>query len=293
MNRWKAAAAIVVCLALSPTNVFATEGALEISSACVASGCFDGDSPGFPVTITKPGNYVFTSNLKMNEGSGSAIQINTDNVVIDLKGFILDGSGAGAATFAKGIFGLVRRNVTVRNGTIQGFFLAVLLEDGTPPHNASGGHIVERIRADKNTVHSLWVDGTGNLVRDNLLLRTGNSTTGTDALVDGIKARGRFNRFINNEIAVVTPLNQGNGIYLINADGSVVEGNRIFGIEGGPTTSFAIRIESSDDVLVVNNRVGSVYNGVFYDSSTGKYRDNLTSNATSPFTGGTDAGGNN
>jgi len=70
-----------------PVSVMATEGALEINQACVADGCFPGDSGGFPVTITTRGNYILTSNITLENTTQSAILVHTDNVMIDMKGF--------------------------------------------------------------------------------------------------------------------------------------------------------------------------------------------------------------
>ena len=68
-----------------PITVLATEGALEINQACVAGGCFPGDTAGFPVTIATRGNYELTSNLTLDNTDQRAIKVNSDNVVIDLK----------------------------------------------------------------------------------------------------------------------------------------------------------------------------------------------------------------
>jgi parallel beta-helix repeat protein len=75
-----------------------------------------------------------------------------------------------------------------------------------------------------------------------------------------------------------------------------VENNRIGNADLGAGTSIAIDIVSSSNVFVSNNRVIKMNYGIWYHfgSSSGKFRDNLTSDA--PFPGvhsGTDAGGNN
>jgi hypothetical protein len=47
--------------------IFASDGQLEINQACaVNTGCFPGDDPGFPVTITQPGSYRLTGNLDLS-----------------------------------------------------------------------------------------------------------------------------------------------------------------------------------------------------------------------------------
>ena len=47
----------LLLLLLSALAAHADQGSLEINQLCVASGCFAGDSPGFPVEITQPGSY--------------------------------------------------------------------------------------------------------------------------------------------------------------------------------------------------------------------------------------------
>lgn len=49
--------------------------------------------------------------------SGHGIQILTNNVTVDLNGFMLQGAGASAGVAVPG----VRTNIVVRNGTIRGF----------------------------------------------------------------------------------------------------------------------------------------------------------------------------
>ena len=46
----------------------AVDGVLEINQACAEStGCFAGDSPGFPVTIQDPGSYRLTGALVLTD----------------------------------------------------------------------------------------------------------------------------------------------------------------------------------------------------------------------------------
>lgn len=66
-------------------------GALEIHQSCVATGCFPGDDPGFPVEIAASGSYVLTSNLQVPDESTTAILVESDDVSIDLGGFTISG----------------------------------------------------------------------------------------------------------------------------------------------------------------------------------------------------------
>lgn len=69
----------------------AGQGALEIHQSCVATGCFPGDDPGFPVEIAASGSYVLTSNLQVADESTTAILVDSDDVSIDLGGFTISG----------------------------------------------------------------------------------------------------------------------------------------------------------------------------------------------------------
>ena len=74
-----------------------------------------------PAVITVQGVYCFKGNLATAMASGNAIDIQTNNVVLDLNGFKLGGLSAGLGTNTFGIYALDRQNITIRNGTIRGF----------------------------------------------------------------------------------------------------------------------------------------------------------------------------
>jgi hypothetical protein len=125
--------AILAAGLLAPLAATATEGALEINQACVASGCFPGDAPGFPITIVNSGNYVFTGDLALDNAANSAVSVGVDNVVIDMKGFSISGpnecSGVLDDCTVKGggggiVSSVDRRNIVVRNGRISGMGFA-------------------------------------------------------------------------------------------------------------------------------------------------------------------------
>ena len=56
-----------------------------------------------PAVITVQGIYCLTGNLSTAMTSGNAIEIQTNNVVLDLNGFKLGGLAAGSGTGAAGI----------------------------------------------------------------------------------------------------------------------------------------------------------------------------------------------
>ena len=218
-----------------------------------------------PAAITEQGSYCFTGHLSTSITSGIAIEIRANNVVLDLNGFNLDGFAAGARTFAYGIVGLNVQNITIKNGTIRGFFTGIWLADT----ELSPGQVVENIRAEQNTYTGIKVEGLGAIVRNNQVLATGGSTIFEDAF--GISVLGNGTRVVNND--VIRTVKQGRG------------------------TSLGIIIFATG-ALAVNNRITEADIGIgFFVSSvirsTGKYRDNLTFDVTTPYVNGTDAGNNN
>jgi hypothetical protein len=216
-----------------------------------------------PLVVTVQGVYGPTDNLRTAMTSGNAIEIQTNNVVLDLNGFKLGGLAASPGTLTLGIFASNRQNITIKNGTIRGFFEGILLNDS----GASQGHVVEDIRADQNTFEGIDVRGSGNIVRNNQVVATGGSTLfGANADATGIAVTGTGPRVLNND--VIQTVKQGTGI---------ARGIHFFFATGG---------------LAVNNRITEADRGIEYGSSTGKYRDNLTFDVATPFTGGTAVGTN-
>jgi len=245
-----------------------------------------------PFTITTQGVYCLTGHLTTNMTLGNAIEIQTNNVTIDLNGWKLGGQAAGPATTARGIYANQRKNITIRNGTIRGFYRGIYLADSSP-YTTSQGHLIEDIRADKNTNFGIWIQGRGNIVRRNQVVDTGGSTVASTAM--GIWFFGPGGRVLDNDISgtAATDSSTGFGLRLNDADGTVVEGNRIDDVSTVSGAAYGMYISSSNYVLAAGNRITSATGGIYYDSfSSGKYMGNLTSNVTTPFYGGFSVGTN-
>lgn len=91
---------------------------LPIDQTCAeVTGCFPGDDPGFPVTITQPGEYVLTSNLVVLRGFAIATGSGA-GVSIDLAGFMIDGRDT---YLSRGILG----GGSFRNGIIRGVTIGI------------------------------------------------------------------------------------------------------------------------------------------------------------------------
>ena len=76
--------------------------------------------------------------------------------------------------------------------------------------------------------------------------------------------------------------------------GPRVLNNDVFTVtKQGTGIARGIFVGISIGALVVNNRITEADRGIEYDASTGKYRDNVTFDVTTPYTGGTNIGNNN
>jgi uncharacterized repeat protein (TIGR01451 family) len=241
-----------------------------------------------PFTISNSGSYCLATNLTTNQASGAAITIDADGVLLDLKGFTIDGSAAGNGTQAYGVHASDHSDITVRGGSVRGFLAGVQLDDST---NAAAGLVVRNMRLDENRLAGIWAEGRGTTLLNNLVLQTGGTTAlGPDADAYGIMVRGDAARVLNNDVVSVAETNNGQAaaIELREAWGSVVERNRVSNAATSDTTG--IRITTGYDVLVIQNRLANLGTAMSYFSGLGKYQGNLTTNvATLVFGAATDA----
>ena len=253
MHTTKLAASLLVLLAL--VLIGAPAWAETVNCTAITS---------LPAVITVQGVYCFTGDLSTAITTGNAIEIQTNNVVIDLNGFKLGGLAAGPGTLAYGIRAGSRQNITIKNGTIRGFFNGIFFDDA----GAAKGHVVEDIRADQNTSVGMRIEGPDNIIRNNLVVATGGTTAlGANADAYGIIVFGTGVRVLNND--VIDTLGTGTG------------------------STRGIDVRGAPGALVVNNRITGADVGIDYGGSTGKFRDNITFDVTTSYIGGTNIGNNN
>jgi hypothetical protein len=238
-----------------------------------------------PFTISAPGTYCLLTDLTTSITGAAAINIDANSVTLDLNGHRLAGN-AGAATQAYGIHAQNRRFLVIRNGTVRGFQYGVILQDP----GSAGSSIVEDIVAEKNFFIGIKVDGTGNVVRRNLVVSTGGTTAfGPNSGAFGIVSDGGMGNVLHdNQVAGVAGTGTGSGFGILSgASNTVIERNQIANAQTGI-------LALAPNVLVSDNRVVTANLGIWFDGAgTGKYRNNLTTAVTTLALGGTDAGGNN
>ncbi len=170
-----------------------------------------------PTTITRAGHYRLERDIVVTSGNG--INVKANNVIIDLNGYSIIGLG-GPGTRSYGIWSINCNNITIRNGTIRGFFYGIYLSDHHDQVRASGtsfdngGHLIEGMRLIANTFRGIRVEGRGNVVRGNLVQDTGGTTVYSNPIVMGIESYG---------------------------PGALIAGNTIYAIRG---TGYGISISS-------------------------------------------------
>lgn len=168
-----------IALAVALATVTLTGAAVrEIDQACALPGCFPGDGPGFPITISAGGEYRLTSNIDTRFVAApenvTAIEVLSavSGVDIDLNGFEVRGPVTcvqGTANCSPAGFGTGVRGATgtsVRDGSIRGF--------GANGVSLSGAGRVERIRAWDNGGVGIYALGEGSAVVDSLAFRNGD-----------------------------------------------------------------------------------------------------------------------
>lgn len=254
----------------------ASDGVIEINHTCATqTGCFPGDSPGYPVTITTGStSYVLTSKLVIPNAVTSGIQITTNNVSIDLNQFAVilsfcdNGStddctplaGTGVGVQSTGIY----YGNSVKDGSIIGMGLSgVDLGPGSSVTNllvqwnraegieAANDSIVRNNRVNLNGGIGIFVSN-GSIVEDNVVRENGsNGISASVATVIGNVVRG------NGET------NSHHGIFcqrcLIREN--IVRSNTGFGLSIAPDSAYS-------DNVIVGNLAGTVDGG---DSRGGNY----------------------
>ena len=182
-----------------------------------------------PFTITLPGIYCLKENLvNTTDPSPSylagAIEIEADNVTVDLNGFSLSNKIAGPANRMNGVVAFNRKNVTVRNGHVEGFANAVLLGGLFAKRST-----VENVRANASNYRGMFVVGADSVIRNNHVTNAGPGDLDSEAT----------------------------GIVLVYGENSVIEGNVVSSISE-TASAYGIGIGYSLSVSVRGNSVFNI-----------------------------------
>ena len=232
------AAAIVGSAIMFAPPATAVDGEILIDQPKVnAGGITPGDAPGFPATLSRPGRYKLTGNLKVPAGK-NGIEVTQDDVTIDLNGFTISSNPPGQA--ASGIVSTLSEGVLrVTGGTITGF-------QGYAIRKVSGRGVVENMRI-LSTGHNLSLPADS---------RVRNSTIANGGSL-GIMCPARC--LIEHNIVTG---NTGAGVAL-QGGGGVVLGNVIVGNGLAAIQSSVNRTGYGNNVLLGNGSGGQV-SGLVY-----------------------------
>jgi hypothetical protein len=153
------------------------DGEILINQARVQAGQITpGDTPGFPVTISKPGSYRLSGNLTVPRGV-NGIVITVSNVTLNLNGFqiALESTGPGYGITDNGV---ALTGVTLRNGTICSFDEAINL--------IKSQVVIENIQIPNGADQGILA-GPCSMVKNNVVARLGLSgiTAGADSIITG------------------------------------------------------------------------------------------------------------
>lgn len=279
---------VLACL-ISAAPARAGDGVLEINQTCaVQTGCFAGDAPGYPVTITAAGSYRLTSNLVVGGADVSGIQIPVDRVRLDLGGFELAGTGSctgnGASLVCSGAgnsFGIIATGsgANVRNGSVRGFGISgVALNGGqglslkVEQNGSTGfsGNGAYQVVADRNA--GIGIQLSEGIARD--CIATRNAGVGisvfSSRIVDSVaSANGQTGISAQQASVVSDSVSRTNATQGIVSTGGVVRNNAV-------ELNGADGIVGNSGTLVVGNTSRSNAQAGIAALSSGSVVDNVS-----------------
>jgi Right handed beta helix region len=233
---------VALLIALAPLAAQAGDGRLEINAACVAAGCFAGDTSGFPVQITTAGSYLLTSNLTVPDADTTAIVLGA-GASLDLGGFTIAGptscTGTPASCTGTGSGSGVSAGAqtSVRNGRITGMGNTgivgsddmqiadvTITSNGGNGISGQGGFVIQRCVIDRNGYDGISLNAGqvgATVISNNAVHR--NAQVGIRAGLavvkdNGVKQNGSFG-FLGSSAAL-----SGNDFYNNNSFGDQISG---------------------------------------------------------------------
>jgi parallel beta-helix repeat protein len=243
MKREASRLALLAVLPVALLGIAPAQAATQISSC--------------PVTITQPGVYQVTQDL--GPCAGTAITILASKVDLHLNGHTISGSGGGPGIYVEGA-----SNVTVRNGTVQGFVAGVELRqavdckvtDVTARQNSWSGIVAQEetrgltmsgCTATQNTDHGILFHFSS---QSNTATRNTANGNGTDGItLAGTSANSVMNNTANG--------NGGTGIVLSETSANSVAQNTAnqngyagFILGGGSSANTVANNTASDNACV-------------------------------------------
>lgn len=251
-----------------------------------------------PTVINSSGVYCLARDLAYRSTTGVAIEIRSNNVVLDLNGFRLFGAPA-LGNETVGVKVSNKQKVKITNGTIERFRVGVELDRGI-------ANAVDNLTVDQNRQYGILQAGGGKSleITDNKVSRTGGSTnpitTGvgggiavailvgnsSTSLVFGARIEG--NTIFDVRPVVSSTVSVGIGLVSNNA---LIRENFVSGRALGTGIGFANGSRNNvHKNTVVNETTDGT--GISLGLATNTFSENTAINFSSAFTGGTNGGAN-
>lgn len=223
--------------------------------------------------ISKPGCYTTSNN--------DPVVINADDVILDMKGQTLT-QLKDPASHNKGIFiSSGRTNVTIKNGTIRGFFYGIHFEDQT----YSGTCIIENMFIQDCTFRGIVATGHLNIIRNNIITNINGTTVFPDAFAMGIECTGT-SRIEKNYVSEIYGTGTGEAVHISSTDNGIctlIQDNTLFNKILKEHT-YCIWVGGTSDAITRNNLIMSSVNGISYSSPTsGMVSGNMFHNVTNEY----------
>jgi parallel beta-helix repeat protein len=241
---------------------------LVVLNLIPATPAAEGRTPVFaPTVITTNGRYIVTRNI-VGTGAGPVIDIATDNVDLDLNGFLLtEPAGAFPVILISG----PTRQVTIHDGTLALGSAGIeapapgekLVVEGVKSQGA-GGAGIHNVDIQTIVIRRSVVEGSGGtgILIDGGAIHSGaiENNVLQDVGGDGIFFNSGSVGILNNRIA----RSGGTGISLFNSAGSLVSENTIVDAAGD-----GLLVRSGKGNKLFDNVVrGNGINGIHLDPAT-------------------------
>jgi hypothetical protein len=263
--------------AISGAKLGRSEAQVTLFSGSTARGCIS--IAAIPYTITSAGHYCLAASASRSLLAGAAITIAASDVDLNLRRHAITNT-AGASSQAYGVYAENVQRVTVRNGSLNGFFTGVFL--GQAPLLARQS--VTGVIVSGSGAFGIHVEGVGNRVSYNTVTTTGGSTVlGADADVIGIFSSGASASVSHNSVSTFAPIGDGagHGIVVSNADASGISENSISNAAVTQTTG--IEADASTGASIRSNVLKNLHYGiVLAGGSTGTVAGNVETGVVVP-----------
>lgn len=250
--------AVMVPLAAIAFTLLAL-AAREARAAESYDGCA-GTISSLPAVISSQGTWCMKTDLSTAMASGNAITVQANNVTIDCNHFKLSGLAAGAGSQAYGIYAHDRVSVSVRNCNIRGFRDGVyLVGSGYSAYDIGGSHLVEDSRFESNWRTGITVMGVGSIVRENIVVDSGDSTIPGSTFAAGIYVYSGGDIYDNYVWGVTSGIDAVDTVgieFVSNGTSVAITGNKVhLPMNGDADEAYGIRVRGTGNRFIVGNQV--------------------------------------